>query len=122
MNCKHSSSKFFLVSTLIDHTNYHYYSFFNEDETIKEGTVQIGEQHFYRLYRGYTSGEIEGCRILHPKGSNATDSYPNSNWCVGSIDFTRWTLHSLEPLHVEPSILCICGSHGYIRNGKWIES
>lgn len=31
-----------------------------------------------------------------------------------------WTLHSLDPLHLEPSIHMInCGCHGWIRNGKW---
>jgi hypothetical protein len=50
--------------------------------------------------------------------------------CEGSVTFDvpeaeglsgpRWTLHSLDPLHIEPSILCRrCGHHGWIRNGRW---
>ena len=31
----------------------------------------------------------------------------------------RWTLHSLDPLHIEPSVLCGCGHHGWIRGGCW---
>jgi hypothetical protein len=36
----------------------------------------------------------------------------------------RWDLHALDPIHVEPSLLCTpgkggCGSHGWIRDGKW---
>lgn len=31
-----------------------------------------------------------------------------------------WTLVSLEPLTIEPSLECrACGHHGYIRNGRW---
>lgn len=37
-------------------------------------------------------------------------------------DFYRqraWRVVSLEPLHIEPSLLCNCGHHGFIRNGRW---
>lgn len=43
----------------------------------------------------------------------------------------KWAVESLEPLHLEPSILCRftqaagepeCGDHGYIRNGRWVPA
>lgn len=38
-----------------------------------------------------------------------------------------WQLVCLEPLHLEPSLLCRadlggCGSHGWIRDGAWAEA
>jgi hypothetical protein len=35
-----------------------------------------------------------------------------------------WQVHSLDPLHIEPSILYTpekggCGLHGFIREGRW---
>lgn len=33
-----------------------------------------------------------------------------------------WTVVSLEPLHLEPSLLCNCGNHGWIRDGKWVAA
>ena len=56
--------------------------------------------------------------------------------CGGAVMFVRgeseperdvWAVHSLEPLHVEPSILCNaakcgCGSHGWIRDGRWVPA
>lgn len=37
-----------------------------------------------------------------------------------------WDVLSMEPLHLEPSVLCkaptgdgVCGDHGYIRGGRW---
>jgi len=34
-----------------------------------------------------------------------------------------WTLVTLEPLHLEPSILRTeCGCHGFIREGKWVSA
>ncbi len=37
------------------------------------------------------------------------------------LPHVTWELHSLDPLHVEPSLLCGCGSHGFIRAGAWVE-
>jgi hypothetical protein len=35
----------------------------------------------------------------------------------------RWTVESLEPLTVSPSVLCLtCGLHGFIRNGQWVPA
>ncbi|MGZ6281702.1 MAG: hypothetical protein ACXWQ5_00145 [Ktedonobacterales bacterium] len=34
-----------------------------------------------------------------------------------------WTLNSLDPLDVSPSLLCTaCGDHGFIRGGKWVRA
>ena len=47
--------------------------------------------------------------------------------CDGSISWcpqcsgNTWKLHSLDPLHIEPSVACRTHPHhhGHIRNGKW---
>jgi hypothetical protein len=31
-----------------------------------------------------------------------------------------WHLVSIDPLTVTPSLLCSCGSHGFITDGKWV--
>lgn len=34
-----------------------------------------------------------------------------------------WTLVSLDPLTLSPSLLCTaCGHHGFIREGRWVPS
>lgn len=50
-------------------------------------------------------------------------------WCIGGFQWrspnpaANWTLVSLSPLHVEPSIHCLtCGEHGWVRDGKWIQA
>lgn len=30
-----------------------------------------------------------------------------------------WQVESWEPLTISPSVLCSCGDHGFIRNGRW---
>ena len=46
-------------------------------------------------------------------------------WCVGGITFGAggWALESKDPLTVSPSLRCRqCGSHGFIREGKWVKA
>ena len=57
---------------------------------------------------------------------------PNFPWCAAGFYWRdvpgklspgpRWQLVSREPLHLEPSLLCVCGAHGFIRGGKWIPA
>lgn len=32
----------------------------------------------------------------------------------------RWTVESWDPLTLNPSVLCSCGDHGFIREGRWV--
>lgn len=84
----------------------------------------------------------------HPEGTCARHDNPeacaqNPNWCSnrceGMVPFDTpehrfasperpvWQVHSLDPLHIEPSILMSpekggCGLHGFIREGKWVPA
>lgn len=31
----------------------------------------------------------------------------------------RWQVESVDPVTIAPSLLCPCGHHGFIRNGRW---
>lgn len=55
---------------------------------------------------------------------------PEGRLCGGWVPFNvvseyilpgtpKWEVKSLDPLHLEPSLLCGCGNHGWIRNGRW---
>jgi hypothetical protein len=33
-----------------------------------------------------------------------------------------WQVESWEPLTLSPSILCHCGDHGFIRDGRWVPA
>lgn len=54
-------------------------------------------------------------------------------YCEGAITFDTpiarsqfkgpfWTVHSWEPLTLTPSLLCHCGDHGFITNGRWVRA
>lgn len=55
------------------------------------------------------------------------------NWHSGFVTFdipetkkmgkvNMWKVESWDPLTLSPSILCSCGDHGYIREGKWVRA
>ncbi len=62
----------------------------------------------------------EACRHL--------DACEGAIWyaCAPGSDRRRerpvWTLVSRDPLHLEPSVACHCGDHGFIRDGKWVRA
>jgi hypothetical protein len=60
---------------------------------------------------------------------------PDGELCGGWVAWWRppgqsgpvWQLVALDPLHLEPSILCSpdkdgCGMHGFIRDGRWVDA
>lgn len=57
---------------------------------------------------------------------------PDGRECAGSVTFDvpeaeglpgpRWTVESWDPLTISPSILCSCGHHGFVREGRWVPA
>ncbi|MHB8325344.1 MAG: hypothetical protein ACYDEA_05610 [Candidatus Dormibacteria bacterium] len=60
---------------------------------------------------------------------------PDGSECGGAVSFGRpwpgkcsemeakrpvWTVNSLDPLDISPSVRCHCGFHGFIRAGRWV--
>lgn len=60
---------------------------------------------------------------------------PDGSVCAGGVTFDTprgralagrspggavWQVQSWEPLTLSPSLLCSCGDHGFIREGKWV--
>ena len=60
----------------------------------------------------------------------------STGWCGGALTFdvahlhpglrTRggkpvplWQVQSMDPLTLSPSLLCNCGDHGWVKEGKW---
>lgn len=37
-------------------------------------------------------------------------------------DAVTWTVESWEPLTLSASLLCHCGDHGFIRDGRWVSA
>lgn len=83
-------------------------------------------------------------RALNPQYAELPDETPcggiidhvrqDGTPCRGAVTFDTPTMHQvfpdshywrlimLEPLTLEPSILCHCGDHGFIRQGIWVPA
>jgi hypothetical protein len=86
--------------------------------------VDLGDGHWYAFYT--CDGACSGGPSQH-HGIIQPHLRSDGTWCCGSAMFTghgrvTWELHSLEPLDMSPSLLCSCGDHGFIRQGKWVRS
>jgi hypothetical protein len=84
--------------------------------------VWIDESHGLRFHTHQGQTGPTGCLFVH------RDKRDPALWCMGGFDWAspdgpNWTLVSMQPFHVEPSIHCLtCDEHGFIRDGKWIPA
>ncbi len=64
------------------------------------------------------AGAVIGFIVSHPEPSGG-------GRCGGSVfiepfdQHPTWRVVSEEPITLEPSLLCHCGFHGWVREGKW---
>lgn len=86
-------------------------------------------------YAGLPDVERWGAVVGHPVGPHPiVPAAKSSGYCEGAITFdgevqrqlvpdrARWTVESWDPLTVAPSLLCACGDHGFIRDGRWLSA
>lgn len=89
-----------------------------------EKVHDLGSDVMIVFYTRGDSDERVGFMESHPT--------PEGVGCHGSVMFdvpanaeqtgAKWQLISLDPLHIEPSVLCNgCGHHGFVRDGRWVS-
>jgi hypothetical protein len=108
------------------------------DDYTKRFDIDLGCDHLLRFscwkpdrnlnpqYAHLPDVEKYGATVFHKR--------PDGKNCLGAITFASavsaalapgrpsWHVESWEPLTVSPSLLCSCGDHGFIRNGKWVKA
>jgi hypothetical protein len=95
-------------------------------EWAKEGTIWLDDDNAIRFVIQDNETTPYGASWFH------RDKREPNHVCVGGFQWRRpnatasgaiWTLESLEPLTIAPSLLCMtCGAHGFIRDGKWVPA
>lgn len=67
-------------------------------------------------------------------GADVRHKTPSGAPCLGYILFDSptahivnpgvpmWQVESWEPLTLSPSLLCSCGDHGFIKQGRWVRA
>jgi hypothetical protein len=114
----------------------------SDDDFFTVGWHDIGHGHRIKFY-GWSPD-----RELNPQYADVPDIEkaglfdghfgPDGNPCCGSVTFDLpevrralgdregpfWQVESLDiaTLTISPSLLCGCGDHGFIRNGRWIPA
>lgn len=112
-------------------------TYFRNREDYPTNWIDLGENHrafptcwspdrkLNPQYENIPDIPLMGYQIEH---NNAATGEP----CMGHVNLDLpgvrqlvneravWNVESLDPLTISPSILCDCGDHGYIQNGKWI--
>lgn len=102
----------------------------------QDGVIDLGHEHRLRFSQWSPDRELnpqyEGIPDVKYFGATVRHLTPEGKVCIGGITFDGevqrrlnrgpfWTLVSLDPLTVTPSLLCrLCGDHGFITNGQWV--
>lgn len=94
----------------------------------EEWDLDLGDDHKL-IWQLDKDGLRTGAIIEHLSGGQ--DHKPKGSYCAGGISWVPgwrlqnpWTLDGAadEHLTVSPSVLCSCGDHGFIRDGKWVKA
>ena len=89
--------------------------------------LDLGGGHTFE----FTCAMRDGVEVENAGGIHRHPRPDGSGECAGAVTFREfaydghpvWDVESFDPLTLSPSLLCrSCGSHGFIRNGKWVES
>jgi hypothetical protein len=94
--------------------------------------LDLGHDHSLQ-FAAFAPGADSGLPEVERYGAHVYHRTPEGRDCVGFIVFDglppeiatggpTWTVESWEPLTVSPSLLCSCGDHGFIRNGRWVAA
>lgn len=110
----------------------------HDDGNLMSDPFELGHGHIAEYY------SFAPDRELNPQYKDVPDverygllikhSTPEGNACMGSVIFNSeaaerinpgkdyWEVESWIPLTLSPSILCSCGDHGFLREGRWIPA
>ena len=78
--------------------------------------------------------QYEGLPSVEKYAADIRHKTPSGDYCMGYITIDSevarrvgtgsptWNVESWEPLTLSPSLLCHCGDHGFIREGRWVRA
>lgn len=94
--------------------------------------IELGSDHWMQWFVPFSGPEeLIGIIVWHPARPEDTRcAEMHDGWCGGTVGFDvpantdagrpRWSVQSLDPLTLSPSLACHCGDHGFIQGGRWV--
>lgn len=96
----------------------------------------IGNDHYIEYVQWAPDRELNpqyaGMPDVLRYGATIYHNNPAGQPCAGFVTFAStmqrkiepdrpntWDVQSWDPLTISPSVLCSCGDHGWIREGRW---
>ena len=102
------------------------------------GWIDLGDGHALRYSRWSPDRDLnpqyEGIPDVERYAAIVRHTSPSGEPCMGGITFDGevsrqiepgkavWTVESWDPPSFSPSLLCSCGDHGFIRQGRWVRA
>lgn len=97
-----------------------------------EHALDLGDGHWLNWIAPGPDGPRIGAIIFHRLPPGAPDFLGNG-MCAASVWFDAarapagrpvWALTGAADEHItlSPSLLCSCGDHGFVRDGKWVRA
>lgn len=100
--------------------------FFAGNPGIDLDWIEVGEQNWITRPQIWGGEGTRGDRVLSSWWAHRSPKIARND--LGRIVYGEGhhTLVSAEPLHIEPSLLCLpenlCGLHGFVRDGVWVPA
>lgn len=101
-------------------------------------SIDLGSGHTLRFFAWAPDRDLnpqyEGLADVERAGAIIDHPAPDGSTCSGAVTFDSptmralypegplWTVEQDEPLTLSPSVLCSCGDHGFVRDGKWVAA
>lgn len=112
---------------------------YNGREYDPERIIPLGHDHYIE-YVGWApdrklNPQYAGMPDVARYGATVYHDNPAGQPCAGFVTFASgtqrkiepdrpnvWRVESWSPLTISPSVLCSCGDHGFIREGRWVPA
>jgi hypothetical protein len=100
--------------------------------------IDLGHDHQLWFFGWHPDRDLnpqyDGMPDVEKSGATVRHRTPTGEECRSAVTFdiaplnqlraqgAAWQVESWEPLTISPSLLCHCGDHGFIREGRWVPA
>ena len=110
----------------------------SDNDTEPGKWIDLGDDHALQWIRWVSDPDLNphyaGIPDVEKHAAHVRHNTPTGDYCMGYITIESetarrvstgnptWDVESWDPLTLSPSLLCSCGDHGFIRDGRWVRA